>query len=168
MNELLKFGMAWLIYLFGQVFLFNHLVIFHVVVPFVFLTFLLVLPFDLRRSILYPVAFITGLLVDILSENMATGLHAFCCVLVVALRPYVLSSISSSNVRNSNELSLRNQNTLWLTSYLLLLFFVYHLAYYLLEAFTFANFLTMLLKVMGGTVFTFVWGVSIAYVFYKR
>ncbi|MEM9987511.1 MAG: hypothetical protein AAF804_20655 [Bacteroidota bacterium] len=168
MNEVLKYSVSWLIYLFFQVFLFNYLVLFQVATPFVFLLFVLTLPFDLPKYILYPLAFFMGLCVDIFSENLATGLHAFSALLVIGLRPYLLSLIASSNVRNVTEISFASQTNIWVASFLFPLIFIHHLAYFLLEAMTFSNFLYTLWKVVASSIYTFLWTFLLAFIFYKR
>lgn len=168
MSDLLRYGLAFLLYLVLQVWLFNHLTLFQVATPFVFVLFLFTLPFDLNRSVLYLLAFGMGLTVDMLSENMATGLHAFACVLAMAAREPLLNTLTSSNVRAGSEVSIRNQNSIWLASFLLPLIFVHHLAYFYLEAMTFSRFFYTFLKVLASSVYTFFICGLLAYLFYKR
>jgi hypothetical protein len=168
MSDLIKYTLSLLVYLFLQVFLFNQLTIFQVATPFVFLLFLFTLPFDLSKTALYLLTFGVGLLVDVLSESSATGLHAFSGLLAISLRELVFNAITSSNVRSGSEISIRNQNTIWLVSLLLPLIFVHHLVYFYLEAMSFQHFFYTLLKVISSTAYTFSISLLIAYLFYKR
>lgn len=168
MNEILRNVLAWGLFLFFQVFLFNYLTLYQVAKPFVFVLFLLMLPVQMPKYLLYPLAFLTGLMVDIFSENMATGLHAFSALLAMGLRSYWLNLLSPSNLRSAAEIDLRDQNMVWLMSYLFPLIFIHHLAYFLLEAMTFSNFLFTLGKVLGSSLYTSVWVILLTYVFYKR
>lgn len=168
MSEIFRYVLASLIYLLLQVFLFNHLSLFQVATPFVFVLFLFTLPLDLNRTALYLLSFGVGLAVDVLSEGSATGLHAFACTLAISLRPSIINAISSSNVRSSTDISIRNQNTLWLTSLLLPLIFTHHLAYFYLEAMSLEHFFYTFLKVISSTIYTFSIAILLAYLFYKR
>jgi hypothetical protein len=168
MSEILRYILAFVMYLLLQIFLFNHLTLFQVATPFVFVLFLFTLPLDLNRTALYLLSFAVGLAVDVFSEGGATGLHAFACTLAVAARPLVLNITSSSNVRSSSDITIRNQNTIWLSSLLLPLIFIHHLAYFYLEAMSFQYFFYTLLKVVSSTAYTFAIAILLAYLFYKR
>mgnify|MGYP006266855573 CR=1 FL=1 len=168
MSDVIKYGLAGIGYLLLQVLLFNQLVLFQVATPFVFLLFLFTLPLDLSKTVLYLLAFGMGLLVDVLSESSATGLHAFACVLAVGARGFVLHAITSSNVRSGSDISIRNQNTIWLSSLLLPLIFIHHLTYFYLEALSVQHFFYTLLKVVSSTCYTFAIAILGAYLFYKR
>ncbi len=167
-NDILKYGVAWLLMVFFQVFLFNYLTLFQVAIPFVFILHLFLLPVGLPKYFLYPLAFLTGLLVDVFSENMATGLHAFSTLLAVGARDYWLNYIRPTNLRNASDIDLRGQGIIWLISYLFPLILVHHLAYFLLEAMSFSNFLLTIGKVLASSLYSFVLMILITYVFYKR
>lgn len=168
MSEIIKYGLAVLVYLFFQVFLFNDLVLFHVATPFVFLLFLFTLPIHTPVPLQYVIAFATGMLVDMLGTPQAIGLHAFACVLAIGGRSQLLSIIGTSQSRNAQDLDLRSQNSTWYISFLLPLIFIHHLAYFFLEDFTFQYFFHTLLKVISSTIYTFIICYLLTHLFYKK
>lgn len=168
MNDLLKYGLSLLLYVFFQIFLFNELEIFNLAVPHVFLLFLLMLPLNIARPSLYLIAFGIGFLVDILSDGAVTGLHAFSCVLVMGIREVVARILSASNFRNLEDLDFKVQNGLWYLGYLLPLIFIHQIAIHFLEALSFQNFFYKLLQISVGTTFTFLICYILVILFYKR
>ncbi|MEO1381686.1 MAG: hypothetical protein AAFV78_00435, partial [Bacteroidota bacterium] len=92
---------------------------------------------SISRPVHYILAFGMGLLVDLMSSYAAVGLHAFSAVLIVALRTPLVGFLSSSNYRGAEEVKLNQQNSIWLLTYLLPLIFIYQVAYFLLEDFSF-------------------------------
>ncbi|MCI4668107.1 MAG: hypothetical protein MRZ79_08090 [Bacteroidia bacterium] len=151
-----------------QIFLFNHLVLFRLAVPYVFLLFLFVLPLKTSKLIIYPLTFFMGLTVDIFSDNAATGLHAFSALIAISLRGGLASLLSSSNFRGVDEIEIEEQSTIWLVIYLGILFFVHHFFYFLLEDFSFVRFLHKLGKTFFSTIYSTLIGFLIFFVFYKR
>ncbi|MEM7369096.1 MAG: hypothetical protein AAF587_10895 [Bacteroidota bacterium] len=168
MSEILKYGVAFLIYLFFQVFLFTDLVLFQLATPFIFLLFLFMLPVDTPIPLQYVIAFVLGLLVDVLTTPQAIGLHAFSCLLAVGARSRLLPIIGTSQMRHVQELDLKSQNSTWYITFLLPLIFIHHLAYFFLEDFTFQYFFHTLLKVISSTIYTFIICYLLTHLFYKK
>lgn len=168
MNAVVKYAIAVLLYVFLQLYVLNHLVIFHMVAPFAFLLFLFMLPLDTPRPILYILAFGIGLFIDIFSNNYATGLHAFSALLALGARPRLLQILGASGTRGVDEFEFENQSLIWYASYLIPLIFVHHFAYYYLEALTFSNFFYTLSKVFVGVTYTFLVCYLLCIIFYRK
>ncbi|MEL6697595.1 MAG: hypothetical protein AAFP89_15200 [Bacteroidota bacterium] len=168
MSQIVRLILGFFLFLCLQIFLFNHMVLWQVAVPFVFVLYLLMLPMSISRPVHYILAFGMGLLVDLMSSYAAVGLHAFSAVLIVALRTPLVGFLSSSNYRGAEEVKLNQQNSIWLLTYLLPLIFIYQVAYFLLEDFSFIRIWYNLWKALLSSVYTFAVSYLIAYVFYKR
>ena len=168
MNQIIRYGLAWLGYVIAQILLFDYMVAFQVAIPFVFLVFFLTLPFDTGKGMLYILAFATGLVIDLLSSQGTVGLHSLSLLVLVGMREPVVNLISTTNVRSIKEISLQGQNGIWIATYFLPLILGYQLTYFLFEALTFSHFGITLLKVVGSTFYTFILAILITYVFYKR
>lgn len=169
MNTLFKHILAYVVLMVFQLYLFNHITLYHVATPFVFLTFLFFLPLTLPTSLYYVIAFLTGLSVDLLSEGFATGLHAFSALLAANFRkPVILLGTTTTFSKGIQEISLQDQDYLWYVSYLAPLILIHHLAYFLLEAFSFDQFGFTLLKVLSSGIYTFVISYAVVIVFYRR
>ncbi|MEZ4772878.1 MAG: hypothetical protein R3D00_06825 [Bacteroidia bacterium] len=164
----LRYIVAFFIYVFFQVAMLNDLTLFHVATPFVYLLFLLTLPFNLPVPVLYIIAFITGFAIDAFSDHAATGLHIFASLMAVAARGRIATFVSTTNYRSIDEISFRNQTPVWFVWYLLPLIFLHHFTYFLLEAFSFQFFLLTLLKSISSTLYTFFISYILCYLFYQK
>ncbi len=168
MSQIIRHIFAFFVYLVLQIALFNHLGIGDVAVPFVFLLFLFLLPFDYPLPIVMGIAFLTGLSVDVMTESAASGLHAFACVLAVWPREQLAALVSGSNFRSVSELNFRDQSALWFAIYLGSLIFLHNLAYFFLEAMSFQGFFMTIFKILASTLYTFLLCVILSFIFYKR
>lgn len=168
MNQILAYLLTGLIYIIGQVMLFNHLTIMQMATPFVFTLFLFTLPFATPLWLSYVLAFVVGLTVDLLSSAVPTGLHAFSCVLAMSLRVPWAAYITASNFRSLGEISFRTQSVVWFASFLFPLILLHHLAYFMLEAMQWATLGTTLLKALLSTLYSFVFMFILTYLFYKK
>lgn len=72
----------------AQATIFNHICLFGVAVPFVFLYTILKLPLTLSREWLFTIAFVLGLIVDIFSDT--PGMYALACTITAALRQPII------------------------------------------------------------------------------
>ena len=168
MINVVRNSLGFVLLLLLQIFLFNHLVLFRMAIPYVFPLFLFMLPLRTPRLLVYPLAFFMGLMVDIFSDHAATGLHAFSCLLAVALRPWLANILGASNFRVVEEIDLPKQSSVWLLMYLAILFFVHHFSYFLLEDFTFLRLFHVLGKTIFSTIYSSLLAFLIVFVFYKR
>lgn len=163
----LSYIFTFFLYIIFQVYLFDELTLFGVSSAHVFLLYLFMLPVETPLFILYLVTFLMGLTIDSLSNTYLNGLHAASALIAIALRPYILQTLTA-NYRSKNEISLRNQNYLWYAGYLLSLFFIHHVFYYFLEAFSFKNFFFTWLKILASTFYSFLIGFLLCVLFYKK
>lgn len=143
--------------LIGQVLVFDNFSLFGVATAHVFLVFLLMLPLSMRFPLVLLVAFTAGLLVDLFSSNQLIGLHAFSCVLMMSLRRSWVEIVTIRQAFKENEDTfLYFQPVQWYVNYLAPLILVHHIAFYLLEAFTFQHFGKTLLQIVFSSIFSFV------------
>ena len=166
MRTVSRYIIPFLLLLLFQVFLFNWLTLFRTASPFIFPLFIFMLPHQMPRILLYVVAFSMGLLVDIISGIY--GLHAFSLLFAAGARGGILGLTTSGGIRELNDFAFYDQRTGWYAIYLLPLFFIHHLAYFLLESFSFQHFGITLLKIVSSTIYSFIIGYLICIVFYKR
>jgi hypothetical protein len=156
MTLLLKHIALFFIYLLLQVFVANHFTLYDVATPHIFLVFLLMMPMSTKFPVALLIAFFTGLALDLLSDGLVKGLHAFSGVFLMSIREFWVWGITNrANYRGSEEYMLHVQSVPWYVQYLLPLILLHQAVYYLLEAFSFEHVGFTLLKVVGSTAFTF-------------
>lgn len=165
------FGMvlAFMLYLFLQVNVLDpHLALGGFVTPQLLVLFLLMMPLRYPLPLQYLIAFIAGLLLDTLSGTYINGAQAFSCLLMVGLRGFWLRIISAGGYRPASEISLTDKSLSWYVTFLLPMIAIHHTAYYMVEAFGFQHFFYTLLKIILGTIYTFVLAFLVCVVFYKN
>lgn len=81
---MLKYPLLFIILVLVQVLIFNHMVLFGVAFPFIFIYFILVLPLSLHLNWLLTLSFLLGFCIDVFSDTL--GLNSLCCVLLAILR----------------------------------------------------------------------------------
>ncbi|QHT68619.1 Rod shape-determining protein MreD [Rhodocytophaga rosea] len=154
-----------IIYLALQVFLMRNMVLFDVGFCFIYIAFLLLLPFDTNSVLLLLLGFGTGLLVDIFYDTM--GIHAAASTFIMYLRPYVIMFITPRGGYEQNmRLNMQSMGLEWFLPYMLSLTFIHHTILFFVEASQLSLFLFTLLKVVCSTVFTCVIIILIQYLFY--
>ncbi|MDE5675919.1 MAG: rod shape-determining protein MreD, partial [Muribaculaceae bacterium] len=69
-KEIIQFALLFVVILLAQVLICNHIAIFNVAVPIIFIYFIIRLPISLGKGILFSLAFIMGLCVDIFADTI--------------------------------------------------------------------------------------------------
>lgn len=129
-----------------QVLIFNNILIARMIVPYFYVIFLILLPFQTPRALQLLLGFALGLSIDAFTNTM--GVHAFACVLTAFMRPGILSLISSrETIESVAAPRIQNMSIGWFVGYAAFMVIVHHLALFFLEAFTFNDFLFTFLRV---------------------
>ncbi|MCS6820659.1 MAG: Rod shape-determining protein MreD [Microscillaceae bacterium] len=138
------------LYILIQIFLAKNLVLFEVAFCFVYVGFLLLLPLDTDRLVLLLLGFVLGLMIDSFYDTL--GIHAFACVFIAYLRPWLISLLAEQEV---NYISIHQTGWGWFSTYSLPLIFIHHLLIFFIEATSFQYLATTIVKVVSSTLFTF-------------
>lgn len=155
-----------IIYLILQVVLVQNMVLFDVAFCFLYLGFLLMLPFEAGAIRLMLMGLLMGLAVDIFYNSL--GIHAAASVFIMYLRPHVVRlTTPRGGYENWMTPKLKIMGFEWFSVYSLILIFLHHLLLFFIEAGGFSNFFYTLLKVLASTAFTYVVIVIIQYLFYS-
>ena len=101
---------------FIQVFILNNIQLGGFVNPYLYVLFILLLPFEIPNWFLLVVAFFLGFTVDLFSNTI--GMHSSATVFMAFLRPYVLKIISPRDGYESETLpQLRYYGAVWYLRY---------------------------------------------------
>jgi hypothetical protein len=142
------------------------MVLFDVSFCFVYIAFILLLPFDTSPVILLLFGFSTGLLVDVFYDTL--GIHAAASTLVAYLRPYMIRfNTPRGGYEQNARLSLQSLGMEWFAPYSLVLILLHQTVLFFVEASQFNLFFFTLLKVVASTAFTFVVIILIQYLFFS-
>ena len=153
-KEILKYLLLFVVLVVAQVVVFNHLCLFNVAVPLVFIYFIIKLPVNLPVNWAMTVSFLLGLMVDIFSNTQ--GMNALGCTVLAALRlPLLRLYFPREDDMSNPEPSLRTLGPAVYMKYLLTAVALYCAMFFLIEAFTFYNWGLMLLRIAASTLLTF-------------
>jgi hypothetical protein len=141
------------VYVLVQVIVLKNLVLFDSAFCFLYVAFILLLPFELSATLIILVGFIAGFTIDIFYSSM--GLHAFATVLMSYLRNYWLSVITpQSGYDVGNSPTIATNGVQWFLVYAIPLVFIHHFVLFFLEASGFDMFWFTMLKIIGSLLFT--------------
>jgi len=136
-----------------QLLIFSNIEFSGYVNPYIYVMFILILPFSIPSWFLLILAFITGLVVDLFSGTL--GVHAFATVMAGFVRPWVLKLNITSEVTEPDMSPSSYRNGLrWFFFYTATVVFVHHLSLFFVEVFTFSNFFHTLARVLLSTAVT--------------
>lgn len=136
-----------------QVLVLNNVQFSGFVNPFMYVLFILLLPFETPRWLLLVSGFLLGLSIDIFSNTL--GLHASATLFMAFLRPYVLRIISPRDGYETGTYPrVFYYGITWFLQYAIILVFAHHLFLFYLEVFRLSEFFRTLLRVILSSSFS--------------
>ena len=138
-----------------QVLLLNNVQFSGYINPYLYVLFILLLPFETPRYLLLLLGFFMGLCIDIFSNT--PGIHASATTFMAFLRPYTIELISSrDNLEVNTPPRLKNMGVNWFMRYTIILVLAHHLFLFYIEVFTFTAFIHTLTRSLLSAIFTIV------------
>lgn len=135
-----------------QVLILNHIHLFNVATPLVYVYFILLFPRNQQRWVSILLAFFLGLILDSFSNT--PGETAFALTLTAFIQPYFLSLYLERDNSDNFTPSMAKMGFMKYATYVLLLTFIFCFTLFTLEAFSFFNWAQWLLCILGS------WGVT--------
>ena len=130
-----------------QVLVINHIRLGGYVHPYIYLIFVLLLPFSTPKWQLLVLGFALGLSVDLFAGTH--GLHAGATTLMAFCRPSIIKLVSGNQkFENIDEPNLGQLGGLWFFRYVLCLVLIHHFALFFLESFSFRLIGQVLLRIL--------------------
>lgn len=168
MSNLMKNMIRFILLLLLQVFVLNKVLIHEFVNPYIYILFILLLPFNLPRAALLFCALLMGLSLDAFMDTM--GMHAAACVLIAYIRPFMINILSPQGGFEATQKAPSVTTMGWapFALYAAVLVLIHHIAYFSLEVFGFSNWVYLLLKILLSSAVSF--GLIMLYemLFYPR
>src|ERR1700761_7990950 len=151
---------------FIQVFLLKNISLYGLSTPYLYILFILLLPFETPNLLLFPLAFILGLTIDAFYDT--PGLHAMACVLLAFVRVLFISiTVQKEGFDNEPEPTLSLMGFRWFFTYAITLTFIHHFFLFNLEVFRFSEIQYTLTRVVLSTIFTVFLMLVSGLLFYK-
>ena len=153
-RTIIEFILLFIIMVALQAVVFNHLVLWGVAMPVVFIYWLVRLPVNTGTNLSLTLAFLLGLAIDICSDTQ--GMNALCCTIAAAIRlPILRLYFPREEDLTDPEPSIRSLGSGIFMKYLLTFTTVYCILYFMVEAFTFFNPLQLLLRILCSSIIAF-------------
>jgi rod shape-determining protein MreD len=133
-----------------QVLVMDNVMINGYMVPYVYLLFILLMPFETPRWLQLMAGFMLGLGIDILEHT--PGIHTAATVLMAFVRPYLLELLAPRDGYEPDTFPrIHYYGFIWFLKYTLILVAIHHFALFYLEVFQLKEFLSTLLRVILST-----------------
>lgn len=122
--------------------------------PYLYVLFILLLPFEIPGWALLFLSFMIGLVIDMFSGT--PGMHAAASTLMAFSRPLVIRGMGlTRDIEPGMEPSIPAMGFSWFLTYALILVFIHHLALFTIEVFRISGFFSVLLRTIYSTLLTF-------------
>ncbi len=123
--------------------------------PYLYILFILWLPFEMQPWITLLLGFMLGFFMDVFTGT--PGLHISACVFLSYSRAFILKLLSP---REGYEFGLRpniqEMGLAWFVTYSGIMIFIHHFVFFYFEAFSFNEFFHTLLRIIVSSIFTFI------------
>ena len=156
----------WFVLLFVQIFLLRNLNYYNLSTPFIYILFILILPFRIPNLLLFILAFITGLTMDAFYDTL--GVHTSACAVLALVRILFISVSLNRDAVDEPEPSLGNMGFKWFTLYAIVCTLMHHLVVFFLEAFKFSELFYTLSRALISGIFTLFIILLVEFTFHNR
>ena len=152
---------------FLQVFLLKNFTLYNISTPYLYIMFILLLPFEIPNVLLFALAFIMGITIDAFYDT--PGLHAAACVVLALVRVLFISiTVQKDGFDNEPEPTLSMMGFRWFFTYALILTLVHHFFLFNLEVFRFSEIPYTLSRFVLSSIFTVFLMLLSGFLFFRR
>ncbi len=150
-----------------QVWVFNNIQFSGFVNPYIYVLFILLLPFETPKSAVLLLAFLLGFSVDMFTDTV--GMHLSATLFMAFVRPYILQAFAPRDGYEPGTFPrIYYYGFLWFFRYAAILIFLHHLVLFTVEVFNFANFYLVLWRSLLSTLFTTVIVMLSQYMIFRK
>ena len=135
-----------------QVLVLNNIQFLGYIDPYLYILFILTLPVQMPRWLLLVLAFILGLTIDFFSNTL--GMHAFATVFIAFFRGGVIKLFTNIEEGNNPTPSFHTFGVSAYIKYVVVMVLIHHTTLFMLEAFSFAHFWVLSVKILLSSLVT--------------
>jgi hypothetical protein len=136
-----------------QVLVLNNIQFSGFVNPYLYILFIILLPFETPKWILLLISFALGFTIDLFTNTL--GMHAFATVAIGFARPYILRGIAPRDgYETGTKPGINFFGWDWVLKYSLAMVLIHHFVLFNIETFKFQMFFSTLLRIIFSTIFT--------------
>ncbi|WP_428328886.1 rod shape-determining protein MreD [Mucilaginibacter sp.] len=156
-----------IVLVFIQVFLLKNINVYDLSTPYLYILFLLLLPFEVPNLLLFVLAFILGITIDAFYDT--PGLHAASCVLLAFVRiVFINITVQKDGFDNEPEPTLSIMGFRWFFTYAVVLTLVHHFFLLNLEAFSLSQLEFTIGRILLSSLFTVILMLISGLLFFRR
>jgi rod shape-determining protein MreD len=134
-----------------QVLVMDNVMISGYMIPYIYLIFILLMPFETPRWVQLLSGFALGMGIDIFEHT--PGMHTAATVLIAFIRPYLLNLLAPRDGYEPDTFPrIHYYGFLWFLKYSVILVVIHHFMLFYLEVFQLKDFLSTLLRVILSTI----------------
>ena len=150
-----------------QAFLLKNIGYYNLSTPFLYILFILLLPFETPTWLLFPLAFLMGITIDSFYNTL--GINAAACTVLALVRVLFINlTVQRQGMETEPEPKLGIMGFRWFFFYALILTVFHHLTLYLLESFSFSDIKYTLIRVILSSVFTVFLILISEFIFFRK
>lgn len=167
LNEIIRNIVRFAILVGIQVLVIKNIELGRFINPFIYVLFIIGLPFETPKWLLLFSAFAMGITVDLFYDT--AGMHAAACVFIAYLRPGLLKLFSPRDgYEFGTQPTIQYLGIPWFLSYSGILILLHHLILFYIEVFRFSEFFSTFFRVIVSSVFTVLLVVISQYLFHRK
>ncbi|MES2141064.1 MAG: rod shape-determining protein MreD [Bacteroidota bacterium] len=167
LNEIIRNIVRFAILVGIQVLVIKNIELGRFINPFIYVLFIIGLPFETPKWLLLVSAFAMGITIDLFYDT--AGMHAAACVFIAYLRPGLLKLFSPRDgYEFGTQPTIQYLGIPWFLSYSGILIILHHLVLFYIEVFRFSEFFSTFFRVIVSSVFTILLVVISQYLFNRK
>ncbi len=167
--SLIKYTLLFIVLILLQEFVFDNIQVGTLLTPYVYILFILILPFSYAPSGVLLISFLLGLSVDFFTTDVL-GFHAFACTLIGYLRRFVFKVLKPKDDTDQQITTTTIYTMGWrpFLLYAAILVLIHHSALFMLETFKFYNILYLLLHILLSSLVSIIFIILIELAFFRN
>lgn len=152
---ILKYILWFVLLIPAQAVIFDHMILFDVAVPLVFIFLIIALPVTIGTNISTLIGFLAGFFLDIFCDT--PGVNALSCTILAFSRKSIFHLyVSMDDDLAGKSPSSKSMGTGIFLKYLITMVLIYCTLVFTIEAFQFFNFRLLVIRILASSLYTFV------------
>lgn len=166
LTEIMRHGLRFIGLILVQGLILKNMEAGYLINPFLYVLFIIQLPFELPAWLGLALAFALGFFVDVFYGTM--GMHMAACTLMGWARPAILRFMQPRDgYEFGQQPTMQDMGRMWFLSYAAILIIIHHLYIFHLEIFSFREMPMTLLRVLFSSAATLLLVVVTQFLFYR-
>ncbi|MDD3567015.1 MAG: rod shape-determining protein MreD [Bacteroidales bacterium] len=167
LKDIVKYSGLFVLLVILQIFVLNNVQLSGYINPYLYVLFILILPYEIPGWALLLVGLITGITIDTFMNTY--GMHSSATIFMAFMRPYMLRMLADrEDVDKKGSPSISGNGFVWFLKYASILVFAHHLILFFTEAFSISTFLPTLWRTVLSSITTTIFILIGMYLFDRR